>query len=90
MKDSGIEWLGEIPYNWETMRCKMLFTEQDLRSENGEETHLSMSQKYGLIPEEKLKERHTVSESYAGAKVCHQNDLVLNRLKAHLGVFALV
>ena len=89
MKDSGIEWLGEIPYNWETMRCKMLFTEQDLRSENGEETHLSMSQKYGLIPEEKLKERHTVSESYAGAKVCHQNDLVLNRLKAHLGVFAL-
>ncbi|MBE6100670.1 MAG: restriction endonuclease subunit S [Selenomonas ruminantium] len=89
MKDSGVEWLGYIPEHWPTMRCKMLFTELDLRSLDGSETHLSMSQKYGLIPEEKLKERHTVSESYAGAKICHKNDLVLNRLKAHLGVFAL-
>lgn len=89
MKDSGVEWLGYIPEHWPTMRCKMLFTELDLRSLDGSETHLSMSQKYGLIPEEKLKERHTVSESYAGAKICYKNDLVLNRLKAHLGVFAL-
>lgn len=89
MKDSGVEWLGYIPEHWQTMRCKMLFNELDLRSLDGSETHLSMSQKYGLIPEEKLKERHTVSESYAGAKICHKNDLVLNRLKAHLGVFAL-
>ena len=29
------------------------------------------------------------SESYAGAKLCREGDLVLNRLKAHLGVFAL-
>ena len=31
-----------------------------------------------------------MSESYAGAKLCEKDDLVLNRLKAHLGVFALV
>ena len=30
-----------------------------------------------------------LSASYAGGKLCHENDLVLNRLKAHLGVFAL-
>ena len=30
-----------------------------------------------------------VSESYAGGKLCRAGDLVLNRLKAHLGVFAL-
>jgi type I restriction enzyme S subunit len=30
-----------------------------------------------------------VSETYAGGKLCQRDDLVLNRLKAHLGVFAL-
>ena len=30
-----------------------------------------------------------MSESYVGTKICEKNDIVLNRLKAHLGVFAL-
>ncbi len=30
-----------------------------------------------------------MSDSYAGGKICRVDDLVLNRLKAHLGVFAL-
>jgi type I restriction enzyme S subunit len=25
MKDSGIEWIGEIPENWEIIRLKALF-----------------------------------------------------------------
>ncbi|OIJ13556.1 hypothetical protein BKP37_09710 [Anaerobacillus alkalilacustris] len=89
MKPSGVEWLGEIPDNWETVRCKYLFREIDTRSTTGLETHLSMSQKHGLIPNEQLNERRLLSENYIGGKVCKKDDLVLNRLKAHLGVFAL-
>lgn len=48
-----------------------------------------MSQKYGLVPDSKLDERRMLSESYKGGKLCYENDLVLNRLKAHLGVFSL-
>ena len=89
MKDSGVDWIGEIPEGWEIERCKYLFTETNFRSERGEETHLSMSQKYGLVPDSMLDERRMLSESYAGGKLCSKDDLVLNRLKAHLGVFAL-
>lgn len=89
MKPSGIEWLGDIPEQWDVRRCKFLYCEVDERSQYGEETHLSMSQKYGLIPNEELGERRLLSENYIGAKVCRKDDLVLNRLKAHLGVFAL-
>ncbi|MGG4195686.1 restriction endonuclease subunit S [Paenibacillus jamilae] len=89
MKPSGIKWLGDIPDHWNIMRCKFLFNEVDERSEYGRETHLSMSQKYGLIPNERLDERRLLSENYIGAKVCQTDDLVLNRLKAHLGVFSL-
>ena len=88
-KDSGVEWIGMIPEHWSVIRCKYVFTERDERSIAGEEEHLSMSQKYGLVSDSKLDERRMLSESYVGGKVCYKNDLVLNRLKAHLGVFAL-
>lgn len=88
-KHSGIEWIGDIPKHWETIRCKYLFNERDERSEEGKEQHLSMSQKYGLVPDSQLDERRMLSESYKGGKLCYENDLVLNRLKAHLGVFAI-
>jgi type I restriction enzyme S subunit len=60
----------------------------DQRSQFGIETHLSMSQRLGLVPSSMVEQRTLVSESYAGGKLCACGDLVLNRLKAHLGVFA--
>ena len=47
-----------------------------------------MSQKLGLVPSSMVKHRTLISASYAGGKLCDVDDLVLNRLKAHLGVFA--
>lgn len=88
-KNSGVEWIGDIPEHWQAMRCKYLFSERDERSQEGTEQHLSTSQKYGLVPDSQLDERRMLSESYAGGKLCYKDDLVLNRLKAHLGVFAL-
>jgi len=89
VKNSGIEWIGIIPSHWKTVRCKYLFSERDERSVDGTEKHLSMSQKYGLVPDSQLDEKRMLSESYAGGKICYSDDLVLNRLKAHLGVFSL-
>jgi type I restriction enzyme S subunit len=87
-KDSGLPWLGPVPAHWNCLRCKYIFREVDERSELGKETHLSMSQRHGLIPSGGLEGKRLQSESYAGGKLCRVNDLVLNRLKAHLGVFA--
>lgn len=47
-----------------------------------------MSQVHGLVPSQALGRKSLQSESYAGGKLVAENDLVLNRLKAHLGVFA--
>jgi type I restriction enzyme S subunit len=87
-KDSGVPWLGKIPAHWLICRCRYLFREVDERSKDGKETHLSMSQKKGLIDSAKIEKWRLQSESYVGGKLCRTNDLVLNRLKAHLGVFA--
>jgi type I restriction enzyme S subunit len=89
MKDSGVPWLGEVPAHWKHLRARYLFREIDRRSQAGTEMHLSMSQKLGLVPSSMVEQRTLVSESYAGGKLCDDDDLVLNRLKAHLGVFAM-
>lgn len=51
MKDSGIEWIGEIPKNWRLEKGKYFFSQ---RSEKGNEIDvqlLSPTQKYGVIPQ---------------------------------------
>lgn len=88
MKDSGIDWIGQIPAHWEVKRNKHMFVEINERSAKGTEQHLSMSQKLGLVPAA-LVEKSLVSESYEGAKLVKPGDLVLNRLKAHLAVFSI-
>lgn len=89
LKPSGVAWLGDVPEHWEVVRSKYLFREIDTRSLNGDEMRLSMSQKFGLIPSSEIEEKRLLSESSVGGKLCERGDLVLNRLKAHLGVFAL-
>lgn len=84
-----VKWMGNIPSHWKSMRMKNFFREINERSLDGHEPHLSMSQKKGLVTDDADIERRLLSESYAGAKICQKDDLVLNRLKAHLGVFAL-
>lgn len=88
MKDSGIEWIGEIPKEWRLIRIKWLLKERNERSVSGNEEPLSMSQKYGLIPTSQMDMIPNMASSFVGAKLCYKNDLVFNKLKAHLGVFA--
>lgn len=87
-RESGSPAAPKIPDQWAVHRCRYLFREMDERSKDGRETHLSMSQKHGLIDSSKIDKWRLKSESYAGGKLCKDGDLVLNRLKAHLGVFA--
>lgn len=88
LRESGVTWLGAVPAHWNVVPNRYIFREQNARSLRGEETHLSMSQRYGLVPAKELDVQTLQSESYDGAKLCQKGDLVQNRLKAHLAVFA--
>jgi len=86
-KNSGAEWLGDIPEHWQAMRCKYLFSERDERSQDGLEQHLSMSQKYGLVPDSQLDERRMLSESYVGGKLCPESVKLVVKSHAHFALF---
>lgn len=84
---SGQDWLGEIPAAWDVVPVKYLLTEVNSRSESGTEEPLSMSQVLGIVPSSMINVANPAA-SFIGAKKVSPGDLVFNKLKAHLGVFA--
>ncbi len=48
MKNSGIEWIGEIPEEWEDINPKALFSQRKEKAKPGEK-QLTSSQQYGII-----------------------------------------
>ena len=48
MKDSGIEWIGELPEGWRTINPKALFTQRKDKAQKGER-QLTSSQQYGIL-----------------------------------------
>lgn len=86
LMDSGIDYIGKVPAHWKVLLNHRIYKEKS-RKFDGEETVLSLSQKDGLLPYENMKERSLHTASYENWKLVFPNDLVLNRFKAHLGVF---
>jgi len=87
-KDSGINWIGEIPESWELTRFKYLFSEINERSSNGNEDLLSVSQYTGVTKKsDKIKDGDllTNAETLDGYKIVRKGDLVSNIMLAWNG-----
>ena len=87
LKDSGVDWIGEIPEHWEVRKVKYILKERNERSSDGNEPLLMMSQTYGLVVRADYHSKSEVAKSSEGNKIVRKGDLVFNKLKAHLGVF---
>ena len=88
LKPSGVDWIGDVPEWWKVTPIKYLLTEINHRSEKGTEEPLSMSQQLGIVPSSMINVANPAS-TFVGAKIVGVGDLVFNKLKAHLGVFAI-
>lgn len=87
MKDSGIEWIGQIPKGWELRRAKTLFTQRNSKG-NGIEVLLSPTQKYGVVPQSQLEGVVQVKEDtdLQMFKTVHKGDFVIS-LRSFQGGF---
>lgn len=54
-KNSGFEWIGEIPTSWELYKGKYMFTQRNLRGNTIELQLLSPTQKYGVVRSQFMK-----------------------------------
>ena len=79
-KDSGVQWLGQIPSHWNLLKSKYLWRESFDTSQTGLEELLSVSQYDGVTPANGSR-----SESLVGYKVVEENNLVINIMLAWMG-----
>ena len=80
MKDSGFEWIGEIPAHWEVKRGKVLFEESDARSADGSEELLTVSQYTGITPRSQKNVNMFEALTLEGYKICDVGDIAANTM----------
>lgn len=87
MKDSGVEWIGEIPSDWEKKRLKAVLCERN-ESNNPIKTDfiLSLTNDRGVIPyTEKGESGNKSKDDLTGYKLAYPNDIVLNSMNVIIG-----
>jgi len=80
MKDSGVEWIKEIPTDWTMERGKGLFVETNERSVDGSEELLTVSQYTGITPRSHKNVNMFESETLEGYKICEIDDIAANTM----------
>jgi type I restriction enzyme S subunit len=85
MKDSGVEWLGEVPEHWDLVRAKTVFHDQDDRSISGDEELLTVSHLTGVTLRSEKDVNMFQAESLVGYKICAKEDFVVNTMWAWMG-----
>ena len=86
-KDSGIEWIGQIPKEWKVARAKSIFSQRSSKG-NTTEVLLSATQKQGMLPQYMLEGvvQTNANTDLQTFKTVHQKDYVIS-LRSFQGGF---
>jgi len=85
MKDSGVEWIGDIPIHWEVTRNKDIFEERGNLSNSGTETLLTVSHITGVTRRTEKNVNMFMAGTMKGYKLCEKGDLIINTMWAWMG-----
>lgn len=89
MKDSGVDWIGEIPEGWEVRRLKTILHTKDKRNSDPNALLLSVYTAIGVRPRQELEERGNKASTVINYKIVNKGDLIVNRLLAWMGAYGL-
>ncbi|MBJ3782054.1 restriction endonuclease subunit S [Enterobacter asburiae] len=89
MKDSGVEWLGQIPEHWNLMQTNRLY-KRIKRTGRADEELLSVYRDHGVIPKSSRDDNNNKpSDDLSQYQLVKIDDLVLNKMKAWQGSIAI-
>ena len=89
LKDSGVEWIGEIPDHWELSRLGLMLKPYSVKNRPNE-TLLSITRELGVIERdlEDLESNHNfIPEDLSGYKLIEKGDFGMNKMKAWQGSY---
>ncbi|MEI6506795.1 MAG: restriction endonuclease subunit S, partial [Planctomycetota bacterium] len=90
-KDSGVEWLGEVPEHWETVPCRAIVHEQTAKNDGVAcEDYLSVMANVGVIPyAEKGDVGNKKPEDLSKCKLVSKGDFVINSMNYGIGSYGI-
>ena len=90
-KDSGVEWLGEVPSHWNVLPCRAIVDERNTRNDGGTiQAYLSLMANVGIIPyEEKGDIGNKKPDDLEKCKLVFRGDLVINSMNYGIGSYGL-
>ena len=91
MKDSGVEWLGEIPNDWEVKAIKYLFKLRNERNfkEMNDVQLLSLFTSLGVMKQGEVEARGNKVRTVEDYKEVYPNDIVVNIILAWMGAIGM-
>lgn len=89
MKDSGVEWIGKIPCNWEILRLKYCFSVRNEKYENGNYDYVALENV------ESFSGKYIATESNAFYSLAetiraNRNDVIFGKLRPYLSKALLI
>ena len=88
MKQSGIDWIGEIPDDWKISKAKTILRNKSIKNHPEAEV-LSLYRDLGIVPKNSRDDNHNVtSDDTASYKFVQKGELVLNKMKTWQGSLA--
>ena len=89
-KDSGVEWLGEVPHCWDVKKVKNIFhLIAEPAAKNNQCELLSVYTDIGVKPRAELEERGNKASTTDGYWIVKKGDIVVNKLLAWMGAIGL-
>ncbi|WP_348737951.1 restriction endonuclease subunit S [Pseudomonas rhodesiae] len=86
MKDSGVEWLGEVPAHWEVLATKRFFRMVvDPAPDDNDFELLSVYTEIGVRPRKDLEQKGNKASTTDGYWRVKKGDLIVNKLLAWMG-----
>ncbi len=86
-RDSGVDWIGDVPSDWGVKRLKFLFSETNARTRTGQETLYSLRMNEGLVPHDEVSDKPIAPEDLVDYKLIAPGQVVMNRMRAAIGIF---
>ena len=89
MKDSGIEWIGQIPQHWDTCKIKHKFYLSSEINYDPTATLLSLFTHIGVRPRTEMEDKGNKAQTVIGYSLVKNGDIIVNKLLAWMGAIGL-
>ena len=90
-KDSGVEWLGQVPEHWQVLPCRAIVHERTAKNDGAVcQDYLSLMANVGIIPyAEKGDVGNKKPEDLTKCKIVTRGDFVINSMNYGIGSYGL-